>query len=72
MGYSMKISVYRFEEELRSLLDAAKSAGSRSTAEGLLKQAKSKADGYDNIPENLRRQYRNEVEDVAEELGISI
>lgn len=72
MNNSMKISSYKFEEELRSLLNAAKSAGSRSTAEGFLKQAKSKADGYYNIPDNLRRQYCREVEDVAEELGISL
>lgn len=69
---SMNVPKWKFEEEFRSLLNAAKSACSRSTAEAYLKQAKSKIYGYYNIPEYLQQQYLREVEDVADELGISI
>ena len=72
MPDSMKISKYKFEEEMQSLLNAAKSAGNVDTARGYLKEAKSKMDGYYNITSSLKQQYLREIEDVADELGISI
>lgn len=68
----MDISKRKFEEELESLLNAARSASSKSTAEGYLKEAWSKADGYDDIPNSLKRQYKSMVENVADELDIDI
>lgn len=46
MPDSMKISKCKFEEEMQSLLNAAKSTGNVNTARGYLKEAKSKIDGY--------------------------
>lgn len=72
MENSMEIPKWKFEEELESLLNAAKSAKSKSTAEGYLKQAWSKADGYYNISPDLRQKYKRDVEEVADDLDISI
>lgn len=72
MGNSMTVPQWKFEEELESLLSAARYAASKSTAESYLKEAWSKADAYYNIPDSVIRQYKNKVEELAEELGINI
>lgn len=69
---SMEISRWKFEQELDALLEAAKSARSKRTAEGFLKEAWSKTDAYYNIPDDLVKSYKRKVEDLADELGIEL
>lgn len=67
----MKISRTKLEEEMNSLLNAAKSTNSRNTALGYLQEAKNKIYGYD-IPSSLEREYLSKIEDVADDLGLSL
>lgn len=68
----MEVPRWKFEQELDGLSNAARYACNKSVAEGYLKEAWSKADGYDNIPNELVRQYKRKVEELARELGIDI
>ncbi len=72
MSNSMKISKYKFEEEMQSLLNAARSTSNKNTAIGYLKEAKGKIYGYYDIPASLQQQYLDEIENVAYELGIDL
>lgn len=72
MDYSMKIPKWKFEEELESLLNAASSAKNKNTAKGYLQKAWSKADGYCNISSSLASAYKRKVEDIADELHITL
>lgn len=72
MDYSMKVPQWKFEEELESLLNAARSTNNKDTARGYLNEAWSKADRYCNVSPDLSYKYKRMVEDVAEELEINI
>ena len=66
----MKISKWEFENELNSLISAALSASNKETARRYLIQAENKIDGYDNIPYDLQREYRNKIENAKYQLDL--
>lgn len=68
----MKISQYRFESELESLINAAYSANSSESAKSFLIQAKNKIYAYDNIPDNLAKQYIRKIEMAAQDLNVVV
>lgn len=66
----MKISIWEFENELDSLINAALSASSKETARRYLIQADNKIDGYDNIPYSLQSEYRRKIQEAERKLGL--
>lgn len=66
----MKISKWEFEKELDALINAALSASGQETARRFLLEADNKIVGYDNIPSNLQREYRQKIQDAERELGL--
>ena len=68
----MKISQYRFESELDSLINAAYSANTPESAKSFLIQAKNKIYAYDNIPDNLIDQYIRKIESAARNLNVIV
>lgn len=72
MSNSMEVPRWKFEQELDALLEAARSAGNKSTARAYLKEAWSKTDAYYNIPDSLVGLYKRKVEDLADELDIDL
>ncbi len=66
----MKISKWEFEKELDSLINAALSASNKETARRYLIQAENKIDGYDNIPYDLKKEYRDKIENARYQLGL--
>ena len=66
----MKISKWEFEKELDALINAALSAANKETARRYLIQADTKIDGYDDIPDDLKREYRRKIQDAERELDL--
>lgn len=66
----MKISQWKFENELNSLINAAISASSKETARRYLLEADNKIDGYDNIPYDLQKEYRMRIQEAERKLGL--
>ena len=66
----MKISQWRFESELDSLINAALEASSKETARRYLIQAENKIDGYSDIDYKLQRQYWDKIRDAERKLGL--
>lgn len=69
MGF-MKISKWKFENEIDALIVAAKSASNKETARSFLLQAYNKVDGYSNIPYELQQEYREKIAFAEQELGV--
>lgn len=70
MEFAMKISQWKFENELNSLINAAISASSKETARRYLLEADNKIDGYDNIPYDLQKEYRMRIQEAERKLGL--
>ena len=68
----MKISQYRFESELDSLINAAYSASTSESARSFLIRAKNKIYAYDNIPNYLVDQYISKIESAARKLKVNV
>ena len=66
----MKISKWKFENEIDTLIVAAKSASNKETARSFLQQAYNKVDGYSNIPYELQQKYREKIAFAEQELGV--
>ena len=66
----MKISRWEFEKELDGFINAALSASSKETARQYLNKADGKIDGYDNIPDDLKRLYKQKVREAQMKLDI--
>lgn len=66
----MKISKWEFEKELDALINAALSAANKETARRYLIQANNKINGYDNISDDLKREYRRKIQDAERELDL--
>lgn len=66
----MRISKWEFEQELDSLINAALSVSSKETARDFLLKAKHKINGYDNIPDDLQREYRQKIQEAEQKLGL--
>ena len=66
----MKISKWEFEKELDALITAAQSTSCKETAKRYLMQADNKIDGYDNIPDDLKKTYRKKIYDAENDLDI--
>ena len=66
----MKISRWEFEKEIELLINAAESASSKETARRYLIEADNKIDGYDNIPNDLKNEYRRKIAAAESRLGL--
>lgn len=66
----MKISQWQFENELEGLINAALNASCKETARDWLRKAENKINGYDNIPYDLQRKYRDKIESARCRIGL--
>ena len=71
-GKDITISKKQFEQELETLILAARSTNNAETARSYLKLALNKIYGYDNIPDYLINEYKEKIYDTADSLGISL
>ena len=69
-GVLMKISKWEFENEIDTLIEAAKSTSNKDTARRLLLQADNKIDGYSNIPYELQQEYHKKIATAERELEL--